>query len=69
MKKILTLTVCALFAGLVAAAPAKKPAEPVVVAEKQATTEEKDCAKEATEELKVKCEAEKAAKEEEKKTK
>lgn len=59
MKKVLTIAVCALFAGVVAAAPAKKV---VTSAEKTVATAEQDCSnKKLTAEEKTKCEAEKAA--------
>lgn len=59
MKKILTLAICAMFAGVVAAAkaPAKKD---VVVAEAAPVVVEEDCTKITDETLKKECEAKKA---------
>lgn len=60
MKKILALAICALFAGVVAAAkaPAKKD---LVVAETAPVVVEEDCTKIMDETLKKECEAKKAA--------
>lgn len=67
MKKVLTIALCALFAGAVAAAPAKKPAEPLAVAAETPAAEQ-DCTK-LEGEAKAKCEAEKAAADEKKEEK